>query len=82
MSFSCPRAVAPRGRWPRSIWEGTCGLSFPGGISGKDPVCKHRRRKRHGFDPWVRKIPWSGAWQPTPVFMPEESPWTEEPGRL
>ena len=22
------------------------------------------------------------AWQPTPVFLPGESPWTEEPGRL
>ena len=24
------------------------------------------------FDPWVRKIPWRIAWQPTPVFLPEE----------
>ena len=22
------------------------------------------------------------AWQPTPVFLPGESPWTEEPGKL
>ena len=22
------------------------------------------------------------AWQPTPVFLPGESPWTEETGRL
>ena len=22
------------------------------------------------FDPWVRKIPWSRKWQPTPVFLP------------
>ena len=22
-----------------------------------------------GFDPWVRKIPWSRKWQPTPVFL-------------
>ena len=21
-----------------------------------------------GFDPWVRKIPWSRKWQPPPVF--------------
>ena len=34
-----------------------------------------------GFDPWVRKIPWRRAWQPTPVFLPGESPWTEESGR-
>ena len=23
-----------------------------------------------------------GTWQPTPVFLPGESPWTEEPGGL
>ena len=22
---------------------------------------------------WVRKIPWRGKWQPTPVFLPGES---------
>ena len=22
------------------------------------------------FDPWVRKIAWRRAWQPTPVFLP------------
>ena len=30
----------------------------------------------------VRKIPWRRAWEPTPVFLTGESPWTEEPGRL
>ena len=29
--------------------------------------------KRCRFDPWVRKIPWRRKWQPTPVFLPEES---------
>ena len=31
---------------------------------------------RHGFNPWnpwVGKIPWRRAWQPTPVFLPGES---------
>ena len=28
------------------------------------------------------KIPWRRKWQPTPVFLPGESPWTEEPDRL
>ena len=28
---------------------------------------------RRSFDPWVRKIPWRRAWQPTPVFLPGES---------
>ena len=31
------------------------------------------------FSPWVRKIPQRRVWQPTPVFLPGESPWTEEP---
>ena len=25
------------------------------------------------FNPWIRKIPWRKAWQPTPVFLPGES---------
>ena len=29
--------------------------------------------RRPGFDPWVRKIPWSRKWQLTPVFMPGKS---------
>ena len=30
--------------------------------------------KRYRFDPWVRKIPWRRAWQPTPGFLPGEFP--------
>jgi len=29
--------------------------------------------KTLGFHPWVGKIPWRRAWQPTPVFLPGES---------
>ena len=29
--------------------------------------------KRHGFNPWVGKIPWRKKWEPTPVFLPGES---------
>ena len=32
--------------------------------------------------PRVGKIPWRKTWQPTPVFLPGEPLWTEEPGRL
>ena len=39
-------------------------------------------KKRHGFNPWVKKIPWRRKWQHTPVFLPARTPWTEEPGRL
>ena len=30
----------------------------------------------------IGKIPWRRAWQPTPVFLPGESPWIEEPEGL
>ena len=39
-------------------------------LSGKESTCQSRR---HGFDPWVRKIPWKRTWQPTPIFLPGES---------
>ena len=47
-------------------------VGFPGGASGNEP-CQCRRHKRCGFDPWVGKIPWSRAWQSTPVYLPGES---------
>ena len=31
---------------------------------------------------WVGKIPWRREQQPTPVFLPGEPPWTEEPRGL
>ena len=46
-------------------------LGFPGGTRGKEPACQFRRQKGHGFNPWVRKIPWRRAWQPTPAFLLE-----------
>ena len=46
---------------------------FPGGTSGQEPTCPCRRHKKHEFNPWVRKIPWRRAWQPTSVFLPGES---------
>ena len=63
---------------------------FPGGASGKEPACKCKRCKTCGFDPWVRKIPWRRAGQPTPVFLSGEphgqkspvgySPWGHKEG--
>ena len=38
--------------------------------------------RRHRFNPSIRKVPLRRAWQPTPVSLPGESPWTEEPGGL
>ena len=42
----------------------------PRGLHGEEYAC-HCRRWR--FDPWVGKIPWRRAWQPTPVSLPGES---------
>ena len=53
---------------------------FPGGASGKEPSCQGRKQQRSGFDPWVGRISWRRVGQPAPVFLPGESPWTEEPG--
>ena len=55
-------------RFTTSLQEG-----FPGGASGKEPTCQCRRHKRYGFHPWVRKILWGRAWQPTLVFLSRES---------
>ena len=47
-------------------------IRLPGLHSGKESACWCRRHKRCGFSPWVRKIPWSRKWQPTPLFLPGE----------
>jgi len=44
--------------------------------SGEESACKcrrHKRQKRHEFDPWVGKSPWRRKWQPTAVFLPRKS---------
>ena len=43
---------------------------LPWWLSGKESFCQC---KRHGFDPWAKKIPWRRKWQPTPVSLPGES---------
>ena len=57
-----------------SFWKG-----LPGGTDSEESVCNVGD---HAFDPWIGKIPWKTAWQPIPVFLSGESPWTEEPGGL
>ena len=41
---------------------------LPRWCGGKESACQCRRRKRNGFDLWVRKSPWRR--QPAPVFLP------------
>ena len=50
----------------REIWGPQAALTV------KNPPAQAGDR-RPGFSPWVRKVPWSRAWQPTPVFLPGES---------
>ena len=45
----------------------------PGKPCGKEPTCKSRKHKRCRFDPWVSKLSWRRAWQPTPAVLPGES---------
>ena len=47
-------------------------MGFPGGASGQEPACQRRRPERCELAPWVGKIPWRTAWQPTPGFSPGE----------
>jgi len=54
--------------------QGKCVLGgLTGGASGKEPACQCRRHKKHGFNPWVGRIPWRRNWQPTLVLVPGES---------
>ena len=47
-------------------------MGFPGGSVVKNRLqCTSHRS--WGFDPWISKIPWRRAWQPTPVFSPRET---------
>ena len=46
-------------------------LGLPQLLSSKKSKCRSCRR--YEFDLWVRKISWKRAWEPTPVFLPEES---------
>ena len=52
------------------IWQIAVNRGLPWWLSGKESACQCRR---HRFDLWVRKIPWRGTWQTTPVFLPGKS---------
>ena len=48
----------------------TLGWGFLPGSDGKESACNARDP---GLTPWIGKIPWRRAWQPTPVFLPGKS---------
>ena len=39
----------------------------------KESACQCRQHKRHRLDPWVGKMLWRRAWQPTAALLPGES---------
>ena len=55
-------------RWTE--WGFSCFKGLPRCLTGKESAYQCRR---HVLDPWVGKISWRRAWQPTPIFLPGES---------
>ena len=45
---------------------------LPRWVIGRESTCHCWNHMRHGFNPWIRKIPWRTEWQPAPVFWPGE----------
>ena len=48
-------------------------LGFPGISDRKESACQYRKCRRHGLDPWVRKISWRRKWQLILVFLFEKA---------
>ena len=48
-------------------------MGFSGGTVVKNPSANAGDARDNGFHPWVRNIPWSKKWYPTPVFLPRKS---------
>ena len=59
--------------WKSVVIEVKTGASQVAQTVKNLPVMQETR-----FDPWVGKIPWRRAWQPTPVFLPGEFPCTKK----
>ena len=58
---------------------GGWGGRLTGDSDGKESACS---AGDSGWIPALGRSPWRREWQPAPVFLPGESPWTEEPGGL
>ena len=56
--------------WRRDRLPTPVFLGFPGGSAGRESACNA------GGLGWEDSR-WRRAWQPTPVFLPGEAPWTE-----
>ena len=88
MGFPCssagnegdPGSIPGSGRSPGE------GIGYPFQYSWASLVAQMVKNPPAMWETWVRslvgKILWRRSWQPTPVFLPGESPRTEEPGGL
>ena len=66
-----------------SFGQGEEVMGFSGTTSGKESTSQCRRCKRHRFDPWVRKTPWTRKEMATlSSILAWNIPGTEEPGGL
>ena len=67
--------------WYQCYTISTCvaKLGLPGSSDSKEYACNAGDL---GLIPGLGRFPWQKAWQPTPVFLPGESPWTEVSGWL
>ena len=79
MHWECPGLVS----WPIFlIGPQFLHLKPKKGFPGGSVVKNHLLRQ----ETWIRSLgqedPLEKEWQPTPVFLPGESPWTEEAGGL
>ena len=92
-SPGCPLCGSPPDSWVpkgRAYWarggerrcSSVCLYAYPWASLEAQLVKNLPAVKETWFNPWVGKIPWRRARQPTPGFLPEESPRTEEPGGL
>ena len=71
-----PSSIPVSGRSPGE------GIGYPLEYSQASLVAQVIKNPPAMQETWVGKSPWRRAWQPTPVFLPVKSPWTEEPGGL
>ena len=63
-----PLSILVKATYDPLLWVG-----LPKWRGGKESAHRCRRWKRHGLDPWVRKISWRRKLQPPPIFLPGKS---------
>ena len=75
-----PSSIPGSGRSPGE------GIGYPLQYSWASLVAQKVKNLPAMQETWVQSLGWEDplkkAWQPTPVILPGDSPWTEEPGGL